>query len=412
MERIATYPSRMDFNNGHGVRGRLYKRMLKFYLQRYASGGQPPPPSTTQTLRSVIYDIVTVLSRLILTGAVIVGNLIPSSSGYTLGNSSFTWAGAYIDSIVCNSLSVAGTFIATILSTDQLSTKHSGGTSRLGEIGYPYTYLYASNIVPYTSIIPSGANTVALGNSSNPFTDLYANRAVCTAECTFSGATIGYLKSSGTGSYMGTSTTPFSSSFFTNVNAANIDTTTIGVGTAKVTQLNPYTTGNGNFGTSTNVWNQLYVSGINMYTSSGATYGSTARTTNRFVESSVFYGPVLDAGTYMAFSRNGAVNSVGVSYFNSDIRLKENIEAVPVNYAILRALDFISFNYIGQTRHIPYGFSAQQLQSLSSDFVNVMDGGMLSPDHVILTSYTLSLLKDIDSRLTAIEERLRCGAAP
>lgn len=92
------------------------------------------------------------------------------------------------------------------------------------------------------------------------------------------------------------------------------------------------------------------------------------------------------------------VGAIGTSYFNSDIRKKENIKPSTFSsIGLINKIDFIEFDWkpgSGGEGHVDVGMSAQQLQELDDRLVSELSDGYLMIKEPILLAYTAKAIQE------------------
>ena len=136
----------------------------------------------------------------------------------------------------------------------------------------------------------------------------------------------------------------------------------------------------------------LYVNGV---LSGGSAYGEIG-TVVPCIDGSI--GRMLRGGGYIEFTSN--VGAIGVNYFTSDIRKKENIIPCTLMCSdIIDNIEFINFDWgpnSGMTGNEKVGFSAQQLQQIDEKLVNELsDGGLMVDQPGLLVRLAKSLQEQI-----------------
>lgn len=367
------------------------------------NGGGQPPSSREVTYPSATFSSLIVTKFLTLSSAVIIGLRDLSLSGI------LTALTGFFTTLTCSGLFTTSNAVITSLDVQVVT---GSASSSIGTLYYPFQSAFLV-LLRTSSLLPSAVTGLGdIGAALTPFTNAYITSLVSTT------VTVASVARSSVSSVIGTTLLPFSQIVSTTFvggvlplnalsylgNATNV----FQVGYAAnfyVTNLLPAAIGSvrSNLGSNTaaGIFEGLYVSGISVKTSTNTVPAGNVFTSNRYIESSVFYGPVVDASTYMAFSRNGGTNAVGVSYFNSDMTLKHNIEPILPDYKLIRELDFFEFDYIDSGIHRSVGLSAQQVQSIRPDFVNVLN--TLQPDVPMLVVYLLSIVQDMEKRISLLE---------
>jgi len=120
-------------------------------------------------------------------------------------------------------------------------------------------------------------------------------------------------------------------------------------------------------------------------------------------------------GTIIDLRRDGttvgsiSVDSSSATYnTTSDARLKENIEPINDGLEKLMAMNPVTFTWKSDpNRKIQQGFIAQDMQDISPEAVNILDGqDLLGMDYGRITPIIVSALQDAIKRIQELEEKL------
>jgi hypothetical protein len=103
----------------------------------------------------------------------------------------------------------------------------------------------------------------------------------------------------------------------------------------------------------------------------------------------------VTASNYIQFVVSGSAH--GLSYFVSDITLKENFQPINISACdLFEKIDYFSYNFKDSpAERINLGFSAQQLQSIEPQFINVMSDGILNINTNIFSTYMTKALQEL-----------------
>ena len=107
---------------------------------------------------------------------------------------------------------------------------------------------------------------------------------------------------------------------------------------------------------------------------------------------------------------NTDVGGVGVNYFLSDERKKDNIQpSVFSSSALISQIQFISFDWkpdSGNAGHVDAGVSAQQLRSIDARLVNELSDGSLMVSEPALVSHIAKALQEALTEIASLKARL------
>jgi hypothetical protein len=132
-------------------------------------------------------------------------------------------------------------------------------------------------------------------------------------------------------------------------------------------------------------------------------YSNTIQTSNLFNQGvnvlrgnsfgSINSGQVLVINSYLAWDNN----SIGTSWFGSDITLKENFQPINIRACdLFEKIDYFSYNFKDSpTERINIGFSAQQLQTLDPQLVLTLANNKLNINTNTLSTYISKAIQEL-----------------
>jgi hypothetical protein len=104
------------------------------------------------------------------------------------------------------------------------------------------------------------------------------------------------------------------------------------------------------------------------------------------------------------------VGAVGVTYFLSDERKKENITPCEKTSSdLIKDINFIQFDWkedSGNSGHVDVGVSAQQLQSIDNRLVNELSDGSLMVNEPALVTHLAKALQEQQAIITELKTRI------
>jgi hypothetical protein len=146
------------------------------------------------------------------------------------------------------------------------------------------------------------------------------------------------------------------------------------------------------------ITNRLALYGIASRGTSGFAVASTNDSVGGLVRQSGYIEIVTDVG------------AVGVNYFLSDERKKENITPCEKTSSdLIKDINFIQFDWkegSGNTGHVDVGVSAQQLQSLDNRLVNELSDGSLMVNEPALVTHLAKALQEQQAIITELKTRI------
>lgn len=164
--------------------------------------------------------------------------VLPVGSNSSIGRSGSRFKNGYFEGI-----DVSGTFLATSLSGNTVTTgllKRNAVGSAIGESGAPFSHAYIAYLhgttVSADNIYATGTNKT-IGSSESPFSSAYIseinvddlNVAGTFSASNLSGTTVNANKvlSVGTDATIGTSGVPYPNAYFTNLNGTSLHSSTV-----------------------------------------------------------------------------------------------------------------------------------------------------------------------------------------
>lgn len=143
---------------------------------------------------------------------------------------------------------------------------------------------------------------------------------------------------------------------------------------------------------------RMYLNGI----------GSGGHSGNVIVTNGSTYYMNRHNGYFEVGTDNGAK---GITYWDSDARLKENVVDCTVSaLPVFDAIEYKEFDWTEDAgrdaKHVKLGFIAQQLQEIEPDLVIEMSDGHLSVNNTEIVSYLMKAVSELSAEVKALKEKV------
>lgn len=328
--------------------------------------------STTYRFNSGYFKCATIQSN----------GIIPTSTGYVLGNSTTQWNSVYTGGVYANSsaLEVGGNSSSVFY----LRPSSTATSNDLGSANSPWQVLHLS---------AGASNGIYFGSdlSHSYVKDVTNNTLVLNATSTVQ------VQNGGTRNYT------FASSSF-------------------------YPTGSKDLGTTSNYWGKSYISEINIHANSGITTYLTNDGIQFLWKTSGTSGSLVSTIGYHTYFMPSATNTINLGsgdnrwktiYTNnsvnvSDRRSKEDIEELDNGLEKIRTIGVKSFKLKNHDEGIVYGFIAQdelernpELVVVPENYSQEEDGGelMYMPNNVLFLA--VKAIQELSAKVDDLEKQLK-----